>query len=177
MNETIPAWSWSQRARSGAPDHFSHLVARHQQGLRAFLRRLCGNHALADDLAQETFVAAWKAMDRFDPTRDFRPWLYGIGWRKYREQRRSWLRLLKREKSTGALENSIMIDPGLRLDLEAAMKALPAEQRAAALLCLGCEFTHAEAAQVLELPLGTIKSHVKRAREKLQAALEAPNDR
>lgn len=157
-------------ARAGSPDEFSRLVAAHQCGLRAFLRRLCGNHALADDLAQETFVFAWEAMARFDPARDFRPWLFGIGWRKYREQKRSWFRLVRREQQAAA-EESLTPDPGLRLDLAAALRALSPEQRAAALLCLACEFTHAEAAEALAIPLGTVKSHVARAREKLQAAL------
>jgi len=177
VNGPISTQIWSRRAQTSAPDPFSRLVAQHQQGLRAFLRRLCGDHALADDLAQETFVAVWKAMARFDPARDFRPWLYGIGWRKYREQRRSWLRLLKRERSAAATDGNFTPDPGLKLDLESALKTLPPEQRAAALLCLGCEFMHAEAAAALEIPLGTVKSHVARAREKLQAALGEPHDR
>jgi RNA polymerase sigma-70 factor (ECF subfamily) len=162
-------------ARAGSPDDFSRLVAAHQCGLRAFLRRLCGNHALADDLAQETFVFAWEAMARFDPKRDFRPWLFGIGWRKYREHKRSWFRLVRRERAAAA-EESFTPDPGLRLDLAAALRALSPEQRAAALLCLACEFTHAEAAEALAIPLGTVKSHVARAREKLQAALGESHD-
>jgi len=62
-------------------------------------------------------------------------------------------------------------DPGLKLDLEKAVSGLPPEQKAALLLCLACEFTHAEAAETLAMPLGTVKSHVARGREKLCAAL------
>jgi RNA polymerase sigma factor (sigma-70 family) len=163
-------------ARAGPPDDFSRLVAAHQCGLRAFLRRLSGNHALADDIAQETFVFAWEAMARFDPERDFRPWLFGIGWRKYREQKRAWFRLARREQVAAAADESFAPDLGLRLDLAAALRILSPEQRAAALLCLACEFTHAEAAEALSIPLGTVKSHVARAREKLQAALGESND-
>ena len=57
------------------------------------------------------------------------------------------------------------------MDLAKAMDTLPPDQKAALLLCLGCEFTHAEAAGVLALPLGTVKSHVARGREKLAAVL------
>ena len=148
----------------------------HQQALRAFLRRLCANAADADDLAQETFVFAWEHMARFDTTRSFRPWLFGIAWRKLRERKRSWLRLMRRE--TRAVETAETIyhpDPGLGLDLSKAAGTLPAEQRAAVLLCLACEFSHSEAAQALALPLGTVKSHVARGREKLIAALEGKN--
>jgi len=139
--------------------------------LRAFLRRLSVNPADADDLAQETFVFAWEHIERFDPARPFRPWLFGIGWRKYRERKRGWLRLLTREGRAAATETSFVPDPGLKLDLVKAAQSLAPEQRAAVLLCLGAEFTHAEAAETLALPLGTVKSHVARGREKLVAAL------
>jgi RNA polymerase sigma factor (sigma-70 family) len=142
----------------------------------AFLRRLTGNRAEADDIAQETFVFAWGAMARFDPERGFRAWLFGIGWRKFRESRRSWLRLLRREtRYVEGAEMATRPDPGLALDLAGAVRALPPEQAAAVLLCLGCEFTHAEAAQALALPLGTVKSHVARGREKLAVALGGPD--
>jgi len=159
------------RAKAGSADAFGRLVQMHQQALRAFLRRLCGNAADADDLAQEAFVFAWEHIARFDPARPFRPWLFGIAWRKYRERKRGWLRLLKRESHAVSDETSFAPDPGLRLDLVKAASTLPPEQRAAVLLCLGAEFTHAEAAEALALPLGTVKSHIARGREKLAALL------
>jgi len=168
--DTEPAWAI--RARAGSADAFAQLVRLHQQALRAFLRRLTGNHAEADDLAQEAFVFAWEKMSRFDPARGFRPWLFGIAWRKWRERKRGWHRLLAREARYAEMrDDAVAADPGLRLDLAAACAALPAEQRAALLLCLGCDFTHAEAAEALALPLGTVKSHVARGREKLTAFL------
>jgi RNA polymerase sigma factor (sigma-70 family) len=169
--------AWVRRAQAGSADAFGRLVHIHQQGLRAFLRRLTANHADADDLAQETFVFAWEHIARFDPARPFRPWLFGIAWRKYREGKRGWIRRLTRQ-GHAAQEVPIVFqpDPGLRLDLAKATAALPPEQRAALLLCLACEFTHAEAAEALALPLGTVKSHVLRGREKLVAALGAQNE-
>lgn len=163
--------AWAKDARAGSADAFGRLVQTHQQGLRAFLRRLSANPADADDLAQETFVFAWEHIERFDPVRPFRPWLFGIGWRKYRERKRSWLRLLTREGRAAATETSFLPDPGLKLDLAKAMRSLAPEQRAALLLCLGAEFTHAETAEALALPLGTVKSHVARGREKLATVL------
>jgi RNA polymerase sigma factor (sigma-70 family) len=164
------------RARAGSADAFGRLVQMHQQALRAFLRRLCTNAADADDLAQETFVFAWEHIARFDPARSFRPWLFGIAWRKSRERKRSFLRLIRREtRAVEAAETIYHPDPGIRLDLSKAAATLPAEQRAAVLLCLGCEFSHSEAAEALALPLGTVKSHVARGREKLIAALEGQN--
>jgi len=83
------------KARAGSADAFGRLVHMHQQGLRAFLRRL--SPADADDLAQESFVFAWEHIGRFDPARSFRPWLFGIAWRKHREGKRGWLRRLTRQ--------------------------------------------------------------------------------
>ena len=160
------------RARAGSADAFGRLVQMHQQALRAFLRRLCGNAADADDLAQEAFVFAWEHIGRFDASRPFRPWLFGIAWRKYREHKRGWLRLIRRESRYAAEQETVLQpDPGLGLDLTQALDGLPPEQRAALLLCLGQEFTHEEAARALGLPLGTVKSHVARGRQKLAACL------
>ena len=162
------------RARAGSADAFGRLVHMHQQGLRAFLRRLGARDA--DDIAQETFVFAWEHMARFDSARPFRPWLFGIAWRKFREGKRSWLRRLTRQgHATADMETALQPDPGLKLDLAKALGDLSPEQKAALLLCLGCEFTHAEAAEALAMPLGTVKSHVARGREKLVAALGEPD--
>jgi RNA polymerase sigma-70 factor (ECF subfamily) len=157
-----------RQAQAGSAPAFGSLVRAHSQALRAFLRRLCGSHAEADDLAQEVFVFAWENIGRFDSTRAFRPWLFGIAWRKYGQGRRGWHRLLVREhRYAQAQETVVDADPGLRLDLAAATAALPPDQRAALLLCLALDFTHREAAEALALPLGTVKSHVARGREKL----------
>jgi RNA polymerase sigma-70 factor (ECF subfamily) len=172
VSEPETGQAWVQGARAGSADDFARLVRLHGQALRAFLRRLTGNAAEADDLAQDAFVFAWEQIGRFDPARDFRPWLFAIAWRKYRERQRGWRRLLMRQgRAIAAQPQSETPDPGLRLDLATACAALPVEQRAALLLCLGCDFTHAEAAEALALPLGTVKSHVARGREKLAAFL------
>jgi DNA-directed RNA polymerase specialized sigma24 family protein len=160
------------RAQAGSADAFGRLVHMHQQGLRAFLRRLTGAHGDADDIAQESFVFAWEHIARFDSTLAFRPWLFGIAWRKVREGKRGWLRRLTRQgRAVEGAATLFQPDPGLGLDLAKALEPLPAEQKAALLLCLAAEFTHAEAATALGLPLGTVKSHVARGREKLVAAL------
>jgi RNA polymerase sigma factor (sigma-70 family) len=169
LNHTPPRVG-AQRGRTDAAGDFPRLVALHQQGLRAFLRRLCRDHAQADDIAQEAFVIAWHRIDTFDCSRDFRPFLFGIAWRKLSESRRVIFRRLRRESA--ALEDEAALpDLNLRLDLAAALAVLPEQQRAAILLCLVHDFSHAEAAEALALPLGTIKSLVSRGREKLKIAL------
>jgi RNA polymerase sigma factor (sigma-70 family) len=171
--DPISEQAWVADAQAGSALSFSRLVRAHQQAVRLFLRRLCGNSAEAEDLAQETFVQAWEKITRFETGRSFRAWLFGIAWRKYRESRRGRLRLLHRESRYAEAQETVsQPDPGLRLDLAAALGALPAEQRAVLILCLGQEFTQAEAADALDMPLGTVKSHVQRGRERLEEMLK-----
>ena len=59
---------------------FAPLIEAHQREVRAFLRRLCGDPAEADDLAQDSFIAAWTSLGRFRRGADFRLWLYGIAY-------------------------------------------------------------------------------------------------
>lgn len=158
-------------ARAGSQAAFGRLVARHQQGLRAFLRRAAGPDA--DDVAQETFVTAWSSLTRLQDDEGFRPWIYGIAWRKALTLHRSTVRSARRnhdwvEEQDGQGGG---LDPAERMALEAAMAQLPADQRAAVALCMAQGWSHAEAADVLGLPLGTIKSHVARGRDKLLSVL------
>jgi RNA polymerase sigma factor (sigma-70 family) len=168
-----------QAARGGSQAAFSRLVQRHQQSLRGFLRRLLqGRTDEADDLAQETFISAWSSLSRLRAADDFRPWLFGIAYRKVQTALRSGLRQGRRDGEWLAAEAQAAepaMDPALRLTLERVLSDLGPEQRAAVLLCLAEGWTHPEAADALGLPLGTIKSHVSRGRARLLAELgEAP---
>jgi RNA polymerase sigma-70 factor, ECF subfamily len=159
--------------RGGSEPAFNILVDRHQQAVRTFLRRLLGNDADADDMAQETFLAAWTHARSFRDG-DVRSWLCGIAWRKARGAQRSWFRRRARdtahhEVSSGIAGGASMED---RVAVRAALQALPLEQRAALTLCLVCGFSHSEAAKILGAALGTVKSHVLRGRERLREAME-----
>jgi len=159
-------------AQGGSAEAFSRLVERHQQALRAFLRRACGDWAQADDLAQETFLAAWSRIGRLKAGASVRAWLCGIGYNKHltavrsagRERARGATYEAGREPAAGAPHED-------RLALEKAMAGLPADQRACVALCLAADFSHAEAAEALDMPLGTVKSHVSRGRARLMQAL------
>ena len=169
-----------EQAQAGSTVAFARLVGAHQQAVRAFLRRLSKSYADADDIAQETFVAAWQSLYRFDPARSFRVWLMGVAYRKHLSARRSLFRRMRRDAV--AIEgagntSSTAPQSDARIDVSRALAELPPDQRAAVALCLGEEFTHAEAAEILHLPLGTVKSHVARGKAKLMAALGAPDGR
>jgi RNA polymerase sigma factor (sigma-70 family) len=162
-------------ARRGSQRAFQQLVERHQQAVRGFLRRACADPADADDLAQETFLAAWSSLLLYRGGASFRSWLCAIAWKKSLSLRRSRGRERRRVDSLEA-DPPGELGHETRMDLTAALRALPDDQRAAVALCLGGDFSHAEAAEALSLPLGTIKSHVQRGRAKLLAVLGGPDD-
>jgi RNA polymerase sigma-70 factor (ECF subfamily) len=160
--------------RGGSELAFNTLVDRHQQAVRTFLRRLLGNDADADDMAQETFLAAWTHARSFRGEASVRGWLCGIAWRKAKGAQRSWARQRSRDTAHHQLSSesgggAAMED---RLAVRRALHALPLEQRAAVTLCLVCGFSHAETAGILGMALGTVKSHVLRGRERLMKEME-----
>lgn len=162
-----------KRARSGSSNAFEQLVRRHQAPLRAFLCRMVAEPSLADDLAQETFLKAWKALPRWRGTEgdgsSFRGWLFSIAINTARDQRRSLTRAQKRDTAWHAEQDqNTSTEAGMaaRLDLDRILQALSPDQRLVVSLCFGAGLTHAEAAQALSMPLGTVKSHAQRGRDR-----------
>ncbi len=164
------------RAIVGDDRHaFAELVRRHQSAVRACLRRLTGgNHALADDLAQETFVLAWRHLARFRFEARFSTWIYRIAFNAWQSEAR------KRRELTLDLDDDAppspeaveeMPDVASRVDLERAMALLSDGERAAIAACYYADLSHEEAAEALGIPLGTVKTHVLRAKAKLRARL------
>ena len=169
---------------------FAELVRRYQSGVRGCLRRLtAGNHALADDLAQDTFVLAWRNLKSFRQEARFSTWLYRIAtncWLGYARKRREEL-LGDRTDDVADDDRHAMDDAyqphvdhayasSRKLDLERAMATLSDAERAAIVACYHNDLTHEEAAYVLNCPVGTIKTHVLRGKQKLKAALAAYAD-
>lgn len=155
-------------------DHnaFGELVRRNQSPVRAFLTRMTrGDTHLADDLAQETFLKAWQKLQTFRGGAKFSTWLFGIAVNEFRGAARKRKELLMEETeggSSGQEPSGAAADTALRLDLTAALKRLNSEERAAIVLCCQNGLSHNEAAQVLDCPLGTIKTNILRGKEKLK---------
>lgn len=162
-----------RRAAEGDGNAFAALVRSHQSRLRGFLRRMTrGDHALADDLAQETFLEAHRKIAGYRAEGSFAAWLYAIAYSRYlMEARRRKLEPLHETEEP----HPECLPPekagALKLDLERAMRQLSPPERAALTLCFALGFSHEEAATALAVPLGTVKSHVARGREKLKAML------
>lgn len=167
-----------QRAvRDGDARAFETLVRRHQGVVRAQLRRLLGDHwALADDLAQETFVLAWRKLGQFRGESRFTTWLYRIAHSCFQQYWRSrgWRVQQESELEGDAAEalGQERADPGLGLDIDAALQRLSDNQKAALLYCVQLELSHEEAALVLDMPLGTVKTHVARGKARLRQLLQ-----
>lgn len=161
-------------ARRGRDAAFEQLAVRHSPALRSFLRGICRDHAQADDTAQDALIRAWQRLDQLRDPSAFKSWLFGIGWRLASENRRAANRRQQRESDWSEAREQARPDgvsPEEAMALEAAMTTLTPDQRACIALCLAGSWSHAEAAEVLDMPVGTIKSHIKRGRARLLAAL------
>ena len=166
---------------------FAELVRRHQSGVRATLRKLtAGNHALADDLAQDTFVLAWRNLKSFRQEARFSTWLYRIA-------TNCWLAHVRKRHEEPLGDHDAERDgddgddpqlygsgggdhaPGatMKIDLERALARLSHAEREAIVQCYHNDLSHEEAAYVLGWPVGTVKTHILRGKRKLKAALAA----
>ena len=163
-------------AAAGERRAFGELVRRHGSAVRGLLRRMGAQGAEADDVAQDALLAAFERIAEFRGEGTFAGWVKRIAARQY-------LRRLQREKRLTALAaegtndeaDTVAGDADHRIDLDEALKLLSAAERLCVSMCYGAGLSHGEAAEALNLPLGTVKSHVKRGLEKLRARL-APGD-
>jgi len=169
---------WLAGARQGDRHAFARLVRAHQSRVRLQLRRLTrGDAALADDLAQETFVQAWLHLHEFRGDARLATWLHRIALTRFLQHvRRPQLPVewIETDEEPGAAHDPRAVE-GLARDVERALEALSEIQRLAVVHCFHLDLTHAEAAQVLGVPLGTLKSHLDRARTRLRELLGAWN--
>lgn len=155
----------------GSRTAFNLLVDRHQQAVRVFLRRIVGRND-AEDVAQETFLALWTQARNFRGGSAVRTWLFGIAWRKAKDSQRAWFRRRRRDQSWHEeLDEHEEFTADMQRAMEQALASLTMEQRAAVTACLAYGLSHADAAETLQMPLGTVKSHVLRGRERLREVL------
>jgi RNA polymerase sigma-70 factor (ECF subfamily) len=159
-------------AATGERRAFGELVRRHGSSVRGLLRRMGAQAAEADDVAQDAFLAAFERIAEFRGEGTFAGWVKRIAARLY-------LRRLQRERRVGALareegdeaDEVRAADADAVIDLDEGLKSLGPAERLCVSLCFGAGLSHAEAAEALNLPLGTVKSHVKRGLEKLRTRL------
>ena len=165
-------------AQAGDRLAFGELVRRHGSGVRGLLRRMGAPAALADDVAQDAFLAAYERIAEFRGQGAFAGWIKRIAARLYlrRCRRQGRLAALDGHETAGATPGWVggEASAGQRIDLDGALNALSAAERLCVSLCCGAGFTQAEAAETLKLPLGTVKSHVRRGLDKMKILLGPP---
>jgi RNA polymerase sigma factor (sigma-70 family) len=159
---------------------FAQLVHRHQSAVRTVLRRLTrGDTGLADDLAQDTFILAWRNIRHFRFEARFSTWIYRIAinaWRSEARRKRELLLDLDEGELPDLDAAEDAPDIVSRMDLERALATLSDGERAAIAACYYADLTHEEAAQALGIPVGTVKTHVLRGKAKLKARLAGKED-
>jgi RNA polymerase sigma-70 factor (ECF subfamily) len=180
-------WSGGEDALAAEPRNDGVLVRAAQRGSEEaiealFRRHWCRAHRAAflivrdadaaEDIAQEAFLAALRALDRFDRRRPFRPWLHRIVVNRAIDHTRA--RTLRREVGEEVAGEPVAddVDAGLDPELAAALAGLDPEQRAAIVLRYLLEYTPGEIARMLDLPRGTVNSRLRRGLDRLAASLE-----
>jgi RNA polymerase sigma-70 factor, ECF subfamily len=164
-----------RRVLAGQTDDFRLLVHRHQQSIFRFASELLGNREEAQDVTQDAFLAAFVNLSGYDSSRAaFSTWLFTIA-------RNRCLNVLKQRRPIAleqphALADVTSADPIVRQELsqqlDRALAALPVEQRSAFILAEIEEVPYAEIARIERTSLGTVKSRIHRAKQRLQSLLD-----
>ena len=160
-------------ATAGGRAAFGELVRRHGSAVRALVRRMGAQPSTADDVAQDAFLVAFEQIGDFRGEGTFLAWVKRIAARLYVKR---WRREVRAAMIPLAIENDppsgiTQGDAADRIDLDEALGELSQAERVCVSLCYGAGFSHSEAAQTLNVPLGTVKSHVKRGMDRLRARM------
>ena len=160
-----------------APSAFRRQLLSTIPRLRRYARSLVFDRSAADDLVQTALERALAHWHQFDQRRDILVWVISIVHNAHMDERRRGARLVSMAPQdladhSDALQQNSPPDPGLRMDLLAALARLPIEQREPLLLVTLEQFSYAECADALHIPIGTVMSRVSRARAALRALLD-----
>jgi RNA polymerase sigma-70 factor (ECF subfamily) len=173
-----------RRARGGDPQGFEALVERHARRVHDLARRILGDAHEAEDATQQAFFNAWRALDRFDESRPFRNWILRITTNLCRN-RLAARRVRRHELRPRGGDEEPPPDPRARdavplaaaplgEELERALAQLPEAYRTVVVLRYLNDLSLEEIAEVLALPLGTVKTHLFRARAALRTLVPDP---
>lgn len=159
-------------ARNGDRGAFEELVRRRGAWIRNLMRRFSGDATLADDLAQQVFLQAWRNIRRLQ-----RPSRFG-GWLK-RVAVNVWLQYLRKHDPLRHADEhdddaqTTTDKTGVAMDLDNALRELADDVRTCIVLSYHERMTHAEIAAATNIPLGTVKSHIRRGTTRLKELLRA----
>jgi RNA polymerase sigma-70 factor, ECF subfamily len=189
-----------RRLAQGDESALAQLHRRWARPLMSFLYGMCGDAILAEDLAQEVFVRIWRAAPRYEPTAKFSTWLFHVArnhWLNEREKRLHRIRPMSLERSSSSGEESTIdpadpagrtppqaaLDRELGAHIASAVARLPEKLRETWALAVAQGLPYPEVAEILDIPVGTVKSRmfqaVRRLRDDLTpyaTELESPDD-
>jgi RNA polymerase sigma-70 factor, ECF subfamily len=157
-----------------APAAFRQQLLAAVPRLRRYARSLVFDTHAADDLVQTALERALTHWHQFDQRRDLVVWVVSIAHNAYMDDRRRHARIPSVEPHEGHADLQVApgVDIGLRMDLVAALKRLPLEQREPLLLVTLEQFSYAECAELLRIPIGTVMSRISRGRAALRELLD-----
>lgn len=164
-----PLWS---SVAAGDLEAFEVLVRRHQASLIRFLERFLGNRSDAEDVAQETFLAALRRPEAYQGRASVRSWLFAIAKNSAREFLRARGRRRHREVARSVRDRAAHPDPS-ETWIRELLAAMPDKLREALLVCDLHGFTYEEAAEILKCPVKTVSTRLFRARERMVEFLKA----
>ncbi|MBN1179600.1 MAG: sigma-70 family RNA polymerase sigma factor [Anaerolineae bacterium] len=173
MEETV----WIQRALEGDTRAFSRLVQVYQTPVYNVTYRMLGERMEAEDAAQETFLRAFRNLQRYDPKRPFRTWLLSIAAHHCIDR-------MRRQRPTLSLDDVVLRAAGdvepertvlereRQAGVQALLEALSPTDRMAVILMYWHDCSYEEVAEVLHLTVSAVKSRLHRARRAMAQALE-----
>jgi RNA polymerase sigma-70 factor, ECF subfamily len=161
--------AWVRGAQAGSADDLEALFRAHWSKAHRAAYLVVGDAAAAEDIAQESFLAAVRSLDRFDRRRPFGPWLHRIVVNRAIDWARA--RRLRAEAELG--DTAAAPEAPARVDesLEGAIRGLSPEHRAVIVLRYLLEYTPGEIAELLDLPRGTVNSRLRRGLDALRETL------
>ena len=159
-------------SRTGNRDAFAEIVRRRQTWIRSLMRRCCHDEALADDLSQQVFMQAWRTIRQLHDAQRLAPWLKRMAINTWLQHKRRGDPLRHADEHSEA-DSTEQPRTSVALDLDRALSTLSEDVRLCIVLAYHERMTHVEIEEFTGLPLGTIKSHIRRGSKKLQEELAA----
>ncbi|MBL7095980.1 sigma-70 family RNA polymerase sigma factor [candidate division KSB1 bacterium] len=170
-----------QKAKNGNQKAFEKLVVKYQQAIYGLVRKMVIDHENTNDIVQDSFVKAYRNLERFDEQYSFFPWLHRITINttlNFIEKNRRYQETFNRSESQDEYSsqngNSLkkIIHNEYKQQIKQALETLPTEQRVVFILRTSEEMSYQEISEQLEISVGTVMSRLSRARDKLKEVLQ-----
>lgn len=159
-------------ARTGDRKAFAEIVLRKQSSIRNLMRRCCNDYTLADDLTQQVFLKVWLGIRKLRKAVAFNGWLKRVAVTV-------WLQHIRKKDALGGADEMTGNETprhdstGMVLDLDRALVKLPDPVRLCVVLSYHEGMSHREIAKLTQIPLGTVKTHIRNGAHQLQELLSA----